>query len=481
MLLRLINTLFARKRRTQLPDASSQATEELAVRGSALGADGTARAVVRVQVGAAADPRNLAVEGHQELRSAALLQSHYLERTSPEALFELHVRYGRMLEAEAAPFVLPPRAIDADPDRRLRIGYVSPNFADHSVSYFFEPVLSRHDRSAFEVRCYHTGPYRDDTTARIAGAADAWLDSHELSDDALAWRVAADGVDILVDLAGHTQFGRLGVFARRPAPVQMTWLGYPDTTGLASIDYRVTDGIADPPCADVRHTERLVRLPPPFLVYQPPVDAPAVAARDEAADVVFCSFNTLQKVNDAVIALWSRVIKAVPGSRMLIKGGRLLDEPEAAQRLRNAFAAQGIDAARVELYGWIENRAEHLALYGRADVALDTFPYHGTTTTCEAMWMGVPVVTLAGEAHMSRVGASLLTAVGLGELVAGTADEFVDIAVSLARDATRRRAQRAALRPRMAASKLLDHAGFTRNLEAAMRTAWTAWCATAAR
>jgi predicted O-linked N-acetylglucosamine transferase (SPINDLY family) len=297
-----------------------------------------------------------------------------------------------------------------------------------------------------------------------------------MSDDALANLISEDRIDVLVDLAGHTAFGRLPVFARKPAPVQLTWLGYPDTTGIAAIDYRLTDAVCDPAGAEARHTERLLRIPDLFLCYQPPADAPEVSPRETAPEeVVFCSFNTLEKVNARTIAAWAAILRGLSGSRLLIKAD-ILKHEAAARRLRESFAAHGIDEARLELVPWAEDRATHLDMYGRADIALDTFPYNGTTTTCEAMWMGVPVVTLAGEAHMSRVGATLLTAAGLGDLVAGSAEAYVDAAVRLARDPERRRALRSSLRTALRASPLLDHAGFTRKLEASMRVAWRAWC-----
>lgn len=477
MLSRLLSALLYRK-----PKAPQVAERPVSYRttlhGTAVMADGSAHAAISVSSEAAA---GITVESSARLRSSALLQTHYLPDVSPDAVFALHRRYGRMFEDEAASSPRPALHVEADPHRRLRIGYVSPNFASHSVSYFIEPVLAHHDRRDYEVYGYHTGAICDDTTDVLEASVDRWRQVDTLSDDALARRIAEDRIDIAIDLAGHTSSRHMAVFARRSAPVQVTWIGYPDTTGLEAIDYRITDAIADPaPHADERHTETLIRLPGAFLCYRPPADAPAVSVRDDADPIVFCSFNTLEKINDAVIALWSRVLGAVPGSRLLLKDRRLVAEP-VAQRLRGAFAARGIDAARIDFRDWIEARSEHLALYGRCDIALDTWPYNGTTTTCEALWMGVPVVTLAGEAHMSRVGATLLTAAGLNELIAHTADEFVDTATALARAGARRHALRGTLRPMLAASPLLDHAAFTRKLEAALREVWVAWCASPRR
>jgi len=413
-----------------------------------------------------------------EVFSGLLLYSHYASRPDARALFDLHRRYGE-LASRAFPARHDGAFASAEPERRLRVGYVSRNFSLHSVGYFIEPVVKHHDRSRYEVYCYYTHPDADATSARIAARADAWRQVHEDDADALAERIRGDSIDVLVDLGGHTKLNRLGAFAQRPAPVQATWLGYPDTTGVGAIDYRITDGIADPAQSDLLHTERLMRLEPPFLCYRPADDAPPVASRPRAREVVFGSFNILVKVNEPLIGWWARILAAVPGSRLVLKS-RILDHEDAASRLLACFAAAGIAADRLELRGWAAERAGHLGAYGDIDIALDTYPYNGTTTTCEALWMGVPVITLAGDLHMSRVGASLLTAAGLGELVAGTPEEYVDAAVALANDPARRHAYRSGMRQRLAAGPLLDHAGFTAKLERALREAWRAWCATVA-
>ncbi|MCU1376861.1 MAG: repeat-containing protein [Actinomycetia bacterium] len=509
MLRRLLSGLLRREPRHEQRGASdpeSDALEAALNRGAALAESGQLTAAVQVYIDAAiAHPREAApqirlgnvllklwrmeeaVEAHSRalelspgskslILSAVLFQSHYLADASPEALFGMHRRYGRLLADELPPLSRPLYEVEPDPERRIRVGYVSPNFSRHSVGYFIEPVIASHDRAAFEIYCYHTNREVDDTTSRIEACADRWRNVHGMTDDALARLIAADRIDVLVDLAGHTSLGRLPVFARKPAPVQLTWLGYPDTTGVSAMDYRVTDTVADPPGAEATHTERLLRMPGVFVCYQPPSDAPAVTQRESApSGVVFCSFNALEKVNARTIAMWAGILRELPGSRLLMKAG-MLGQEAAARRLRECFAAHGIDASRLELLVWSEDRAAHLRLYGRADIALDTFPYNGTTTTCEAMWMGVPVVTLAGDAHMSRVGATLLGAAGLDGLVARTPETYIDAAVRLAGDPDRRRALRASLRSTLEASKLLDHEGFTRELEAAMRGAWREWC-----
>jgi predicted O-linked N-acetylglucosamine transferase (SPINDLY family) len=428
----------------------------------------------RVDEGVAAYARAHALQpASPAAHSAWLFHLHYPATAEADALAAAHRTYGARFPAPAAP-----ARTDPAPERRLRIGYLSPNFSRHSVGYFVAPVLEHHDRDAFESVCYYLHPRSDDATARMRGLAGRWRDAAAWDDDRLERAIRDDGIDVLVDLAGHTKLNRLPVMARKPAPLQVTWLGYPDTTGLPAIGYRITDAVADPPgAADARHTEKLVRLPGPMLCYRPPEDAPPVAtpaARD--GGVVFGSFNNADKLSVAAVALWSRVLAAVPDSRLLLKSARV-GVPEAVERTRAAFAAHGVDPARIRLELWRERRADHLAAYADVDVALDTFPYSGTTTTCEALWMGTPVVTLAGGMHMSRVGASLLTHAGLADLVAADEAGFVATAVALARDAGRRAALRTSLRDRIAASPLTDARTHTRSLEAVYRGLWRDWCA----
>ena len=378
---------------------------------------------------------------------------------TPEQVFAAHVEFGKRFEP--SPAAAPPfRPID---DGKIRVGYLSPDFRDHSVAYFVGSILRHHDRDRFHVTCYSTTPASDAVTARLRGLADAWVDAAALSDEALAARIRSDGIDVLVDLAGHTS-PRLMVLTRRPAPVQVTYLGYPNTTGLRSVDYRVTDALADPPGeTDGWHTERLVRLPRTAWCYQPPADAPPVLSRGDRP-VTFGSFNTFAKVGPQMIALWSRVLDAVPGSRLVLKAAALTDDG-LRQHAAARFVEHGIPADRVTLLPYIPSTASHLSAYNDVDIALDTYPYHGTTTTCEALLMGVPVITLAGQAHVSRVGVSLLSAVGLGDLVAHTDEEYVRLAAALAGDAGRLRELRESLRDRLLASPLCDGVTFTRDLE----------------
>jgi predicted O-linked N-acetylglucosamine transferase (SPINDLY family) len=363
---------------------------------------------------------------------------------------------------------------DRDPDRRLRIGYVSADFREHSVAYFFEPLLAHHDPAAVETYCYANVLKPDATTRRLQGQAQHWRPVERSTEAAIADRIRADRIDILVDLSGHSSGHLLTVFARKPAPIQATWLGYPNTTGLTAMDWRLTDAIADPPGAsEPHHTERLAYLPHGFLCYRPPTVAPPVAPLPALAAgfVTFGSFNNLAKVTPAVVSAWADVLRRVADSRLMLKSGAFAD---AATRRRYAglFAEAGIAAQRLELLPQNAATDLHLAQYHRVDVALDPFPYNGTTTSCEALWMGVPVLTLAGRRHAGRVGASLLTGLGQGQLIAQDEADYVARAAALAGDLAALAALRAGLRSRLAASALCDGRRFAQDMEAVYRGLW---------
>ena len=396
--------------------------------------------------------------------SNLLLYSHYLS-DDPAALFAEHRRWDEAHAAGIEPLpALPPR----DPRARLRVGYVTPDLAGHPVGFFARPLLEAHDRTAVETFVYADRGRRGSATW-LQEAPEHFRDTTELSDRALAHAIRDDAVDVLVDLAGHTRGGRLLPFAYRPAPVQVTYCGYIDTTGLDAMDYRVTDARADPPGqSDSFHSETLLRLPGGFLCYRPPEDAPAPAAAPSLTNgfVTFGSFNHLPKMTPDVVRVWSRVLDAIPDSRLLLKS-MAFEEAALRERTRARFAEQGIIPERVTLEGWSPSIAAHLKSYARVDLALDTFPYVGATTTCEALWMGVPVVTLAGSMHVGRVGVSLLSQVGLGDLVAADRDEFVRIASDLACAPNQLAELRSGLRERMAASPLCDSRRLAGELEAA--------------
>jgi protein O-GlcNAc transferase len=321
----------------------------------------------------------------------------------------------------------------------------------------------------------------DAVTERFKGHADRWFTTVGMSNETLAQGIVQHGIDILVDLAGHTAKNRLPMFARKPAPVQVTWLGYPNTTGLEAMDYRLVDAVTDPEGeADAFASERLVRLPGGFLCYGAREDAPAPVQPACLTTGVFTfgSFNNPAKLSGATLDVWARLLARLPTARLLLKGKPFAEAATRAIYLER-LAERGVAADRIELVGWLPER-EHLALYDRVDVALDPFPYNGTTTTCEALWMGVPVVTLRGDRHAARVGASLLTQVGLSDLIADSMEAYTEIAVASAGDVARLVDLRQSLRPRMAASPLCDAPAFARRVEAAYRAMWQRWCDTPA-
>lgn len=414
---------------------------------------------------------------YPEAHSNLLLTLHYRIGDDPDRLFSEHLlwasRHASLLYRAASG-----HSNSRDPARRLRVGYLSPDFRLHSAAFFVEPILAGHDRTHFEVFAYSDVSRPDDVSARLESVADHWRDIAMLDHDAVAEQILGDGIDILVDLAGHTGKNRMPLFARKPAPVQVSYLGYPNTTGLLTMDYRLTDGDADPVgITDRYYTERLVRLPRGFLCYRPVLDSPPVADLPclKRGRIRFGSFNNFVKVSDETIGLWSRILFDAPGSELMLKGNGLTD-PETRRDLMQRFADCGIAPERLVLQGPVPELAEHLACYHEIDIALDVFPYNGTTTTCEALWMGVPVITLAGPTHVTRVGASLLKQVGLAELIAATPEDYIAIASRLAGEQERLRALRSGLRRRLEASSLRDETGFVRELESAYRKMWEHWC-----
>ena len=395
---------------------------------------------------------------------------------SRDTLYDQHRRFG----AAAGPSPARTFANVRQPGRRLRVGFLSPDLHRHSVAYFLEPLLAHLDRNEFEVFLYHDQPVVDSMSERLRQLADCWRVVAGLSPDSLENVLRADAPDILFDLAGHTGMNRLPLFVRRLAPVQATYLGYPDTTGLLAMDYRLVDAVTDPAgAADAICSERLLRFAPTAWSYAPPADAPegaAVASAEApAAGVVFGCFNNFAKVNDPALFAWGRILAAVPGSKLLLKGGGL-SAPALRADLCRRLESSRIPIERVELCERTRTLAEHLAAYGRVDVSLDTFPYNGTTTTCEALWMGVPVVSRVGDRHASRVGASLLQAVGHSEWLAADWDDYVAKAVALAGDPSRRAELRRGLRLEMQASALLDHRGQAARFGTALRRMWAEYC-----
>jgi len=417
----------------------------------------------------AGDPRD-----HQA-RSARLMALHYLDGISRADMLREHRAFGETLED---PALLAERELRRGGScayapgfgPRRRIGFLSPNLRQHSVAYFLEPLLRHLDRARFEVFLYHDHPVVDATSERLRKLADHWRHIAGRAHAALETILRTDALDILVDLAGHTELNRLPLFARRIAPVQATYLGYPDTTGLRSMDFRLVDAITDPPGdADEFSTERLVRFAPTAWCYAPPEEAPlpAVPPAARGQPPTFGCFNNFAKVTDEALRAWGRLLAALPGSRLLLKSFGL-DSPALQAAARVRLAAAGVAPERAELLGHASTCAAHLAAYARVDVALDTFPYHGTTTTCEALWMGVPVVTLAGDRHASRVGVSLLQAAGHADWIAADWKEYGRIAAALAADPGRLAGGRGRLREELRRSPLLDHAGQAERLADAL-------------
>lgn len=369
----------------------------------------------------------------------------------------------------------PPYVNSPEPARRLRVGYVSAEFCDHVVGRNLLPLFREHDHQGFEIFCYSGALRPDEITDLIRRQADHWRSTASLSDADLAGQILTDRIDVLVDTTLHMQGGRLLAFARRPAPVQMTFAGYPGTTGLAAMDYRITDPFLDPPGeTDADYAETSLRLPNSFWCYDPLEREIAVGPLPATSRgmVTFGCFNHSRKINAGVVTLWARVLAAVPNSRLCLQ----VNSAHHRDRILQQLEAGGVEAARVEFVATCA-RPEYLALYQRVDIALDTFPYHGHTTSLDALWMGVPVITRRGATVVSRAGVSQLMNLGLRELIATTEAEFVVIARSLAEDRSRLAELRASLRARMEASPLMDAPRFARNIEAAYRLAWNRWCA----
>jgi len=403
--------------------------------------------------------------------SNLLFGMQYLYKASPQALFNEHRRFARQFEA---PFKTqwPPHHNERSPGRRLKVGYVSADFRDHALAFFLQPVLQHHDTSRVEIYCYYNNTVHDAVTARLQAYADHWCSCHELPDAGLAGRIRADGIDILVDLAGHTALNRLPVFARKPAPVQVTWLGYPGTTGLDAMDYRLSDTFLDPPGeADACHSETVVRLPA-WAVFNPAPDSPPVNALPalNTGYLTLACLNNLAKVNTTVIRLWARILAVLPTARLLIgnAGGA-----EIPARLRAQFAEYRVQGARLQFLPKMP-LPEFLHLHQQIDLALDPFPFTGGASTCHALWMGVPVITLSGKTTVSRQGEAILQSVGLPECVAHTEEEYLARVLALAADLPRLQAIRLGLRERMASSVTARQ--LTRALEQAYGDMWERWC-----
>ncbi|MGA2442648.1 MAG: hypothetical protein ABSH08_16970, partial [Tepidisphaeraceae bacterium] len=393
-------------------------------------------------------------------------------------IYEENRRWNQQ-HAEPLKKLIQPHANNRDADRRLRIGYVSPDFRDHCQSFFTIPLLSNHDREGFEIFCYADVGRPDAVTERIRGCAQVWRSIPGMTDAEVTRKIREDRIDILVDLTMHMANGRPLIFARKPAPVQVAWLAYPGTTGLSAMDYRLTDPYLDPPgLNDQFYSETSIRLPDTFWCYDPLVTELAVNPLPAQTNdhITFGCLNNFIKVNEQVLRLWAQVLKTIPRSRFML----LCPEGSHRQPLLDMLQREGISPDRIELIAF-RPRPQYLELYHRIDAGLDTFPSNGHTTSLDSFWMGVPVVTLVGQTVVGRAGLSQLTNLGLPELIARTPEEYVRIAANLARNLPRLAELRRTLRGRMQASPLMDAPRFARNVEAAYRQMWRNWCAEGVR
>ena len=427
------------------------------------------RALASLRRAIALDPSD--VSTHDNLLIVLLFDPTY----DSHLLLAENQRWNRQHAQPLAP-AIQPHSNNRDPDRRLRIGYVSGDYSEHVCAFFILPLLVHHNRREFDVICYAQVRKPDFITQQMRQHASDWRSIVGGADAHVASLVRDDRIDILIDLNLHTADNRLLVFAHKPAPIQVTWLGYPGTTGMDTIDYRLTDPYLDPPDGDQScYSERTIRLPDTFWCYHPFTDEPIVGDLPCLQNnfVTFGCLNNPLKINDHVLTLWARVLKAVPNSRLVM----LTPEGNSRPPILDRLASEGIDPARIECLGR-QLRPQYLQTYHRIDIALDTFPYNGHTTSLDSFWMGVPVITLVGKTIVGRAGLSQLSNLGLTELVAHTPDQFLQIAAHLANDRPRLTELRATLRQRMETSPLMDAGRFARNIEAAYRTMWRTWCQT---
>ena len=402
-----------------------------------------------------------------------LLCTNYDVAYSPGQLFEEHSLFGKTFGLSADSIS---QNVFNDTFRKLRIGYVSPDFCDHPVAKFIEPVLMNHNRETFDIYCYADCQRQDIVGRRIRAMSLCWRDINNMTDQQVSHIIRDDKIDILIDLAGHTSGNRLMVFARKPAPVQMSYCGYPNTTGLPAIDYYITDNILDPDGADSFYVERLLHIPGCFCCFKPPANAPDVNKLPALKNgyVTFGSFHPLMRINECVIDLWCSVLRAIPDSRLRIVRNTLAGS--VRKRIENDFAKHGMAMHRIELTNEIPAQG-YLHLYDNIDISLDTLPWSGHTLACESLWMGVPVITLYGNRHAGRMATSILRNAGLPEWVALTKDQYCGIAVAASSSFDKLSDLRGGLRSVLADSIICNGGDFTRKLEDAYRSVWISRCA----
>lgn len=407
----------------------------------------------------------------QDAWHSLLMNGLYLPDESEKTIYDRHRAWAASLGPIPTSGEFDP---DRNPDKRLRIGYLSPDFRTHSCAYFLRPLFAAHDRSKVEIFAYSNLRRSDEITQRFEQVADHWRDIVDMNDQEAAVLIQEDRIDILVELAGHSANNRLALCALKPAPVQVSWLGYPATTGLDAIDYRFTDAITDPPgIGDDLHTETLWRLADGFHCYGAPEKAPEVGPSpyEKAGGITFGSFNNGAKVTPEAIRAWAQILQAIKQSKLILKN-KLFDHPLSRQRICDQFATFGVGEERLDLRSWISREDNPLALYNEIDIALDTFPYNGTTTTFEALWMGTPVVTLRGNRHAGRVGAGILSHLGCPDWIAESIDDYAQIAKKLAENREKLSDIRHGLRSSLATSSLGQGSEFAQKIEAAYQEMW---------
>lgn len=397
--------------------------------------------------------------------SNLLLAMHYLDDYSP---FQILQESQKWSEVQAQSNIARHPLLKNSP---IRIGYVSADFRNHVVTYFLEPLLAAHDHNHFKIYCYSDVAVPDDKTRQLMSLVDDWTNIAGMSDQDVYEKIVSDEIDILIDLAGHTANNRLPLFMKRPAPIQATWLGYPGTTGLNAIDYRISDQIADPEgMTEKFHAESIIRLKDGFLCYLPPKHCPDVtlAPAMQQRQITFGSFNNLSKITQNVLSVWGKLLNRVPDSRLLLKSKYFEDE-ESCERIYEILSAEGVARERITFRPFVMGTTRHLASYQDMDIALDTFPYNGTTTTFESLLMGVPVITFMGGHHAARVGASILSRIGLEDHIATTLEDYIDKAESLAKNLPLIIQLRQTLRDRLLNSTLCNAESFAKNMENAFR------------
>jgi len=420
--------------------------------------------------------RARALDPSDTLSHSNLILAASYASADPEAMYaearQWGMEHGRALRRQDLH-----HANSAEAGRRLRIGYVSADFRAHAAAYWIEPLLAGHDRQAMQVFCYYNHHQNDEVTERLKACADTWVECAPLSDEALDARIRDDRIDILVDLSGHTEGNRLLVFARQPAPVQVTWFGFPVSSGLEAIQYRFTDAVIDPAGEnECYYSEQLVHLPGFYAAYRPDASMPDVGSgpAQKNGHVTFISLNNLAKITPAALDLWAQILRRLPDARLLLQAGGM-EGSEVQERITGFFAAHGIERQRLLLRGWT-GLNEYFATGNEADIALDSFPFNGGVTTCHALWMGLPVISLSGQSAASRVGRSILSHVGLEHLAVQDAGAYVEAAVALAGDPSQLQALRESMRERMTSSGFIDGKRFAREVEQVYRRLWGRWC-----